>query len=292
MSWPLPRSAAELLQLAYRYPYDAPPGGYLLRDGQLHMNRRGGYGVADRLNLVPGTVLGKEDGFGFLRPDAGGDDIFLPPAQMRRVLHGDRVMVGVTGIDRRGRREGVIVEVLDRRATRLVGVYNERGGVGLVDPDDARIHMDVLIPAPDRGEARNGQLVVCEIVEPPSGTRPPIGRILTVLGDRLTASLVVETAIHSHGIPHEWPAETLREAEATAIEVTSADHEGRVDLRELPLVTGQGHDLSAEGALKLDPSVVITDKSMGPPEVLDQLRDEFGPVFARSKLARYAHTNE
>src|SRR5690606_23804778 len=124
----------------------------------------------------------------------------------------------------------------------LVGVYNERGGVGLVDPDDARIHMDVLIPAPDRGEARNGQLVVCEIVEPPSGTRPPIGRILTVLGDRLTASLVVETAIHSHGIPHEWPAETLREAEATAIEVGQADIEGRVDLRDLPLVTIDGED--------------------------------------------------
>jgi ribonuclease R len=216
--------------------------GAMLRDGQLHMNRRGGYGVANRLNLIAGTVLGKEDGFGFLRPDAGGDDIFLAPAQMRRVLHGDRVMVGVTGIDRRGRREGVIVEVLERRATRLVGVYNERGGVGLVDPDDARIHMDVVIPVQDRGDARNGQLVVCEIVEPPSGTRPPLGRILTVLGDRLTASLVVETAIHSHGIPHEWPADTLREAEATSLEVGQADIEGRVDLRDLPLVTIDGED--------------------------------------------------
>lgn len=214
----------------------------MLRDGQLHMNRRGGYGVADRLNLVAGTVLGKEDGFGFLRPDAGGDDIFLAPAQMRRVLHGDRVMVSVTGIDRRGRQEGVIVEVLERRATRLVGVYNERGGVGLVDPDDARIHMDVVIPANHRGDARNGQLVVCEIVEPPTGNRPPIGRVLTVLGDRLTASLVVEAAIHSHGIPYEWPPEVLREAESTALEVTSADHEGRVDLRELPLVTIDGED--------------------------------------------------
>ncbi len=214
----------------------------MLRDGQLHINRRGGYGVADRLNLVAGTVLGKEDGFGFLRPDAGGDDIFLPPAQMRRVLHGDRAMASVTGIDHRGRREGVIVEVLERRATRLVGVYNERGGVGLVDPDDARIHMDVLIPPQDRGEARNGQLVVCEIVEPPSGTRPPIGRILAVLGDRLTPSLVVQTAIHNHGIPHEWPPEVLREAEATPVEVTRAEHAGRVDLRDLPLVTIDGED--------------------------------------------------
>jgi ribonuclease R len=214
----------------------------MLRDGQLHVNRRGGYGVADKLDLIAGTVLGKEDGFGFLRPDAGGDDIFLPPAQMRRVLHGDRAMVSVTGIDRRGRQEGAIVEILERRATRLVGTYSERGGVGLVDPDDSRIHMDVVIPADARGEARNGQLVVCEITEPPTGARPPLGRILTVLGDRLTASLVIETAIHSHAIPHEWPAETLREAESVALEVSAAERDGRVDLRGLSLVTIDGED--------------------------------------------------
>lgn len=214
----------------------------MLRDGQLHMNRRGGYGPTDKLDLIAGTVLGKEDGFGFLRPDAGGDDIFLPPGQMRKVLHGDRVTVSITGIDRRGRQEGVIVEVLERRVPRLVGVYSERGGVGLVDPDDSRIHMDVVIPPDARGDARNGQLVVCEITEPPSGHRPPLGRILTVLGDRLTASLVIETAIHSHGIPNEWPVEALREAEAVPIEVSANDCKGRVDLRELPLVTIDGED--------------------------------------------------
>jgi ribonuclease R len=214
----------------------------MLRDGQLHMNRRGGYGVADKLDLVSGTVLGKEDGFGFLRPDGGGDDIFLPPAQMRRVLHGDRVMGSVTGLDRRGRPEGVIVEILERRANRLVGVYSERNGIGMVDPDDARIHMDVVIPPDARGDARNGQLVVCEITEQPTGHRPPVGRIITVLGDKLTASLVVETAIHSHGIPNEWPAEVLREAAATALDVTPADHDGRVDMRHLPMVTIDGED--------------------------------------------------
>jgi ribonuclease R len=214
----------------------------MLRDGQLLMNRRGGYGIADKLNLVPGIVLGKEDGFGFLRPDAGGDDIFLPPVQMRRVLHGDRAMVSITGMDRQGRQEGVIVEVLQRRASRLVGVYSESGGVGIVDPDDSRIHMDVVIPPDERGEARSGQLVVCEITQPPAGHRPPMGRILTVLGDRLTPTLVIEAAIHNHGLPHEWPADALREAEEVSLEVTDAEREGRVDLRELPLVTIDGED--------------------------------------------------
>lgn len=214
----------------------------MLRDGQLHMNRRGGYGVADRLQLIPGRILGKEDGFGFLRPDAGGDDVFLPPAQMRRVLHGDRAMVSVTGLDRRGRPEGVIVEILDRRAARLVGVYSEKAGIATVAPDDTRIHMEVVIPADARGEARNGQLVVCEITEQPTGWRPPMGRVVAVLGDRLTASLVVQAAIHSHGIPDEWPAQVLREAEATPLQVQADEHEGRVDLRQLPLVTIDGED--------------------------------------------------
>ncbi|MCK9489591.1 MAG: ribonuclease R [Xanthomonadales bacterium] len=214
----------------------------MLRDGQLHMNRRGGYGVADKLNLIAGSVLGKEDGFGFLRPDAGGDDIFLPPNQMRRVLHGDRVMVSVTGLDRRGRPEGVIVEVLERRSNRLVGVYSERGGVGLVDPDDSRISQDVVIPADARGDARNGQLVVCEITEPPDAYRPPLGRVISVLGDRLTPSLVVETAIHSHGIPNEWPQPALDEARQVSLEVSAAEIAGRVDLRDLPLVTIDGED--------------------------------------------------
>lgn len=225
------------------------------RDGQLHINRRGGHAPVGKLDLVAGTVLGKEDGFGFLRSDAGGDDIFLPPGQMRRVLHGDRVTVSVTGIDRRGRQEGVIVEVLERRVPRLVGVYSERAGVGLVDPDDERIHMDVVIPADARGDARNGQLVVCEITEPPSGNRPPLGRIVSVLGDRLTPSLVVETAIHSHGIPNEWPAPALREAEQIPVEVSAAERKGRVDLRDLPLVTIDGEDArDFDDAVLVEPS--------------------------------------
>ncbi len=221
--------------------------GAMLRDGQLLQNRRGGYLPAARMDLIAGTVIANRDGFGFLRPDAvpgqaSGDDLFLPPLQMRKVLHGDRVMVSVTGLDRRGRREGMIVEVLERRLTRLIGRFAIEAGVSYVVPDDERIQRNVQIPSDARLEARNGQLVVCEIVHMPDAHRPPIGRVLAVLGDKLTPSLVVEAAIHGHDLPHVFPQPVLNEATAVPLTVTAADIAGRIDLRQLPLVTIDGED--------------------------------------------------
>ena len=139
----------------------------MLRDGQLLQNRRGGFAPAERMDLVPGVVIANENGFGFLRPDSGGgDDLFLPPYEMRKVMHGDRVLGSVTGVDRRGRREGTIVEVLERRLTRLIGRYTEEAGIGYVIPDDKRVQRNVMIPADGRSDARSGQLVVAEITMP------------------------------------------------------------------------------------------------------------------------------
>nr|WP_243412241.1 ribonuclease R [Lysobacter telluris] len=217
--------------------------GAMLRDGQLLQNRRGGYAPAARMDLVPGVVIANPDGFGFLRPDAGGgDDLFLPPFEMRKAMHGDRVLGSVTGVDRRGRREGAIVEVLERRVTRLIGRFTLEAGISYVVPDDKRIQRNIMIPPDARLEAQAGQLVVCEIVQPPDARRPPIGRVLAVLGDRLTASLAVEAAIHGHEIPHEFPPEVLAQAAAVPVDVDPAAAAARVDLRALPLVTIDGED--------------------------------------------------
>ena len=214
----------------------------MLRDGQLIQNRRGGYGVASKLDLIPGGVIANAEGYGFLRPDEGGDDLYLSPSEMRKVLHGDRVLASVVGVDRRGRRQGAIVEVLDRRSPRLVGRAVEDNGLVLVTPDDRRLHQDVLIkPGQDRG-ARSGQIVIVEITDQPTMQRGPMGRVLAVLGERLTPSLVVEMAIASHDLPHEWPPVVLRAAAEVEPEVSPAEIEGRVDLRELPLVTIDGED--------------------------------------------------
>jgi len=214
----------------------------MLRDGQLIQNRRGGYGVASKLDLIPGAVIANAEGYGFLRPDEGGDDLYLSPAEMRKVLHGDRVLASVVGVDRRGRRQGAIVEVLERRSPRLVGRVVEENGLVLVAPDDRRLHQNILIaPGKDRG-ARSGQIVVVEITDQPTQYRGPMGRIIAVLGERLTPSLVVEMAIASHGLPNEWPAGALRDAAEVAPEVQPSEIEGRVDLREVPLVTIDGED--------------------------------------------------
>ncbi|GAA3922389.1 ribonuclease R [Luteimonas lutimaris] len=242
-----PQSAdalAERLQLTEPDRFDALAKrlAAMVRDGQLLQNRRGGYVPAERLDLIPGTVIANPNGFGFLRPDSGvGDDLFLPPAEMRKVLHGDRVLASVTGMDRRG-REGAIVEVLERRLNRLIGRFEVESGISFVVPDDARVQRNVQVPSDARLDAKSGQLVVCEIIQPPTAHRPPIGRILAVLGDKLTASLAVEAAIHGHEIPHEFPPEVLAQAAAVPVEVDAATAGKRLDLRGLPLVTIDGED--------------------------------------------------
>jgi ribonuclease R len=214
----------------------------MVRDGQLLQNRRGGYGVAQKLDLIPGVVIANAEGFGFLKPDEGGDDLYLSPAQMRTVLHGDRVLGSVVGVDRRGRRQGAIVEVLERRPSRLVGRVIVEDGLTLVAPDDRRVHQDILVrPGDDQG-ARAGQIVIAEISDPPTQHRGPMGRILAVLGERLTPSIIVEMAIASHNLPQLWPDAVTRQAAEVDPQVLAAEIKGRADLRSLPLVTIDGED--------------------------------------------------
>ncbi len=221
--------------------------GAMLRDGQILVNRRGGYVPAEKTNLIAGQIIGNPEGFGFLHPDAGGVDLFLPPREMRKVFHGDRVLAAVVGVDHRGRPEGKIVNVLERRLQRLVGRYDERAGLSHVVPDDKRILQDVMIPPDARKGAKPGQLVVVELIDSSRSGRPqpehaPIGRVLTVLGDVLTPSLVVEVAIHGHSLPHVFSESVLEQAAELPVEVSPQALADRVDLRELPLVTIDGED--------------------------------------------------
>ncbi|HEB77193.1 MAG TPA: ribonuclease R [Methylothermaceae bacterium] len=212
------------------------------RDGQLLRNRQGRYCLINRRDLISGRVIAHPDGFGFLRPDEGGEDLFLSPKEMRQVFHGDRVVACITGVDRRGRREGSIVEILERAHERIVGRLFVERGVAYVVPDNKRITHDVLIPEEYLDGAKPGQIVVAEIIEQPSKRRQPIGRIVEVLGEHMAPGMEIEVAIRAFDIPHEWPEAVLEEAAGYGSDVPEADKQGRVDLRKLPLVTIDGED--------------------------------------------------
>ncbi|MEQ8799544.1 MAG: ribonuclease R [Salinisphaeraceae bacterium] len=214
----------------------------MLRDGQLVENRKGALGSIRRMDLVRGRVQGHRDGFGFLIPDEGGEDVFLNPRQMRLLMHGDRATARIVGRDRRGKPEGRVVDVLERANTRVVGRFNLEHGVGHVVPDNARIQHDILIPEDARGGARTGQIVSAELVEPPGKRGQAIGRVVEVLGEHLDPGMEIDIAVRSHGIPFEWPEGVVDEAESIGDVVPRQHYKGREDLRDLPLVTIDGAD--------------------------------------------------
>src|SRR5919108_681321 len=150
------------------------------RDGQVICNRRGSYGPVAKMDLIRGRVIGHPDGYGFLVPDDGSPDLFLSGRQMRTLLHGDRAIVRVVEVDRRGQIEGALVDVLERANRQVVGRYLQEGGIGLVVPDNRRINQDILISAGESGKAKHGQMVVAEIIEQPSAWRQPLVAIADV----------------------------------------------------------------------------------------------------------------
>ncbi len=212
------------------------------RDGQILQNRKGGLMPVSRIDLVAGKVAGHRDGFGFLLPDDGSGDIFLPPREMQKVMHGDRVLVRRAGTDSRGRTEGSIVEVTARANRTLVGrLVNERG-VLLVVPEDQRIKHDVMIQPGGTMGATPGQVVSAEITEPPTQHTPPIGRVVEILGEVDDPGMEIEIAVRKFDVPHQFSDELLREVAALPDELRPADYRNRVDLRDVPLVTIDGED--------------------------------------------------
>jgi ribonuclease R len=212
------------------------------RDGQLLRNRRGGYGLVERMDMVRGRIIAHPDGFGFLVPEEGGDDLFLSPRQMRAVFHADRVVARVTGIDQRGRREGAIVEVLERNTHRVVGRIYFESGISFVVPDHKRLTQDIRIPPEHVGEAQQGQFVTAEILEQPSARTGPVGKVVEVIGDHMAPGMEIDVAIRAHELPLEWPDAVEAEIQGLAGQVADSAKCGRVDLRELPLVTIDGVD--------------------------------------------------
>jgi ribonuclease R len=232
------------------------------REGQLMRNRKGALILPNKADLVACRIEGHPDGFGFARPDTsvGRDksaDIFLDNRQMEKALHGDRVLVRVTGTDRRGRPEGSIVEVTERANTEVVGRVFDEYGVRYVVPEDRRLHTRIVIaptttiPAggskrgrKERGHQTDispGQVVVAEILEQPGKRTLPVGRIKEVLGNYADPGMEIEIALRKHDLPFEFPRAVIDEAaKLPDIVVVDKDLGKREDLRDIPLVTIDG----------------------------------------------------
>ncbi len=214
----------------------------MVRDGQLLQNRRGTFGLVGKMELIKGYVIGHKDGFGFVVAEDGGEDLFLNGRQMRTVFPDDEVLVRVASIDNRGRREGVVVEVLVRHTHELVGRFVSESGAFFVEPSNQRITQDILIPQGEEHHAQHGQMVVVKITEQPSPTMRPVGKIVEILGDHMAPGMEIDVAIRNHELPHEWPEKALSEAAKFSPVVPESDLSGRLDLRKLPFVTIDGED--------------------------------------------------
>ncbi len=193
---------------------------------------------ADLLNEVEGTVQGHRDGHGFVVRDDGQPDLYLAPQEMRAVLHRDRVKARVIRVDRRGRPEARVLEILERRKTPIIGRLLNESGVWLVAPEDRRYGQDILVPKNATANATAGQVVAIELTEPPSMYSQPVGRVTEVLGEIDDPGMEIEIAVRKYEVPHRFEPETLAQAASLPDKLRAADLRHRIDLRDV----AAGHD--------------------------------------------------
>ncbi|MGD8926147.1 MAG: ribonuclease R [Thioalkalispiraceae bacterium] len=212
------------------------------RDGQILFNRRRQYCLASKMDLITGRVIGHPNGFGFLVPDKGGDDLYLSAREMHALMHTDKAVVREVGRDRRGRREGVVVEILERGMKHVVGRLFIEGGMGFVVADNKRIHQDILVAKDDFNGAKHGQIVSIEITEYPTRQRQAIGKVIEIIGDHMAPGMEIDIAIRNYDLPQQWPDAVTQQIQGMTDQVAEQDKQGREDIRHLPLVTIDGED--------------------------------------------------
>ena len=196
--------------------------------------------MVDKLDLIKGRIIGHPDGFGFMHPEDGTEDLFLSPREMQKAMHGDRVMAREIGVDRRGRREGKIVEVLERANTHIVGRLIIEHGIMLVAPENKRITQDILIPVGNEGNAKAGEVVNVALIEQAAKHGKPIGRVVEILGSYTDPGMEIEIALRKHSLPYIFPDTVEALAKKLPKKVLKKDHVDREDIRHLPLVTIDG----------------------------------------------------
>ena len=246
------------------------------REAQIVRNRKGAILVAKKLHLIAGRVEGHPDGYGFVVPDEGDEDLYLGPHEMKKVLHGDRVAVRKSGVDHRGRTEAKIVEVVERVNSRIVGRLRREQGILFVQPAERRISQNVHVAAEDARGARAGQVVVAELTAQPDGHAEPVGRIVEVLGEAADPGIEIEIALRKHDLPFKFSEAAERLAATYPETPRGEDLAGRDDLRGMELVTIDG-----ETARDFDDAVYC-----------EKTRDGFRLVVAIADVSHYVRDGD
>src|SRR3990167_4453973 len=184
------------------------------------------------MSEIVGTVHGHSDGHGFVSTDDGESTIFIPPQEMRSVMHRDRVKVRVLRFDRKGRPEGQVLEILERRKTPIIGRLLHEGGAWVVAPEDRRFGQDILIPAKGIANAEPGQVVSVELTELPSLHAQPVGRVVEVLGGIDDPGMEIEIAVRKYEVPHRFNDDVLAQAAKLPEKLRPADRKNRIDLTD------------------------------------------------------------
>ncbi|MBK5275397.1 MAG: ribonuclease R, partial [Desulfuromonadales bacterium] len=210
-------------------------------DGELVRFKGNSYSLASAVKSVRGTLSTHRDGYGFVTPEGGGEDVFIPQRAMKSAMHGDTVEVRAEQSRMGGgKMDGRITAIVRRASSRIVGRYEETRRGAIVIPEETRLNLVVAIPVKGRGKAQDGHQVVAELTAYPIGGRPAEGRIIEVLGWPDDPEVEVQSAIRRFDLPHEFGTDALAEAEAVPEDVSKSDLKGRVDLRGMQTVTIDG----------------------------------------------------
>jgi len=214
----------------------------MMRDGQIMFDRKDRICVTNKTTLLKGRVQAHTEGLGFFIPENAEPDMVLSAREMKSVMHGDIVLAYQSGIDRKGRKEGKIHEILERAIQSVAGRFVEKQGVCYVEPEHKYLFHDILIPPTQTQNAKNGQMAIVKIVEYPTTHSMAIGRVEKVLGEYLDPGLEIDVAILNYGLPSQFDSEVVSETYLVPKEVREKDLKGRRDLRHLPFVTIDGQD--------------------------------------------------
>ena len=238
-----PLLPTELLQIMKVEPVQADAINalveQLVNQGKLVSLKGGRYGLPEKMNLVHGELSVHPDGFGFVTPDKGGKDIYLTGVNLKEAWHGDRVVVRIEG--RRGRRqEGKVIRVLERRHKEVLGLLCQAENTYYVEPEDEHLIFNLIIPPEQLAGAAPGDVVRAAVINYPTAHLNPQGTVVEVLGAMEDAEVQTRLVILKHGIPDQFPPAALAEAAKITPDISPRALKGRLDLRELPMVTIDG----------------------------------------------------